>query len=286
MQPSVYIGSAVWRDVVALHVQSLIPLLLDNEHYIYKPQVGDALVERSRAMSASYFLRETDGEVHLSLDSDIVEFTKDAIDQMCEQTRKYDIVAAAYICRATARTFPASFLEEGTRVEFGFDSTPVPVKWAATGCMAVHRRVFEKMAETMPLLHESDGPRAFYPFYQSMIWDEPEINEKILLSEDFAFCQRARDLGFGVYINPSIRLGHMGAYVHRIEDMAQKMLKPQPMAITRMGRHYKVEYSGETESDADLGRLSMEMSKKKDEELFKPSRAERRRNKRKALTTI
>lgn len=275
-RPAVYIGSAIWREVVALHMKSLIPLLLDN-HYGYYPQVGDALVERARAMSATYFLRETKGEVHLSLDSDIVEFTKDAIDQMCEQTRKYDIVAAAYICRATARTFPSSFLEEGTRVEFNKDPTPVPVKWAATGCMAVHRRVFEKMAETMPLLHESDGPRAFYPFYQSMIWDEPEIDEKILLSEDFAFCQRAKELGFGVYINPSIRLGHMGAYVHRIEDMAQKMLAPQPMAITRQGRHYKVEYSGETESDEALGRLSMEMSREKEEELFRNGRGARRR---------
>ena len=95
----------------------------------------------------------------------------------------------------------------------------------------------------------------------------------------------AEELGFGVYINPSIRLGHMGAYVHRIEDMAQKMLAPQPMAITRQGRHYKVEYSGEEESDEALGRLPMELSQQKDEELFS-NRAVRRRNKRKALTTI
>lgn len=276
--PKTYIGSCIWRTVEPYHMKSLVQLLVDP-HYGYFPQIGDGLIERARGMSASYFLRKTDAQVHLSLDSDIVEFKKEAIDQMCDQAMEYDIVGGVYICRSVVRTFPASFFEEGVKVEFGFDSKPVPVQWVATGCLAVHRRVFERMAETMPLLHEKDGDRAFYPFYQTMIYDTGEEMGQILLSEDFAFSQRAKDLGFTCYINPSIRLGHMGSQVHRLEDMAQDILQPQPLSIERVNRYWRVECAGTVESPEAMGRLPPG----KGEEIrkrFDDSRAARRRQER------
>ena len=249
-------------------MKSLVPLLRDNR-YGYFPQVGDALIERARGISATYFMRHTKGDVHLSLDSDIVEFTKDAIDQMCEQAVKYDIVGACYITRSTMRTFPTSHFEEGIPVTFAGDPTPVPIKWAATGCLAVHRRVFEAMAETMPLLHEADGERAFYPFYQTMVYDDPQ-GGKLLLSEDYAFCERAAQLGFKSYINPAIRVAHIGQYAHRLEDLAQEVLEPQAMRVTRNGRQWTVECEGTKMSAEEQGRIPV----------VNNSRAERRRQKR------
>lgn len=237
------------------------------------------MIERARGIAATHFMRQTKGEVFLSLDSDIIQFSKKDIDQMCEQTREYDIVAAVYICRSTMRTFPATFFEEGKTVEFGSDPTPVPVKWAATGCMAVHRRVFERLAEDMPLLHASDGPRAFYDFFETMHWAEPELGgELIKLSEDYAFSKRAKDAGFGVHINPAVRVGHIGQYVHRLEDMAQEMLAPQALAITRLGRDWRVEHAGIKQTPESMGRIpegrGEEIRNKFD------SRAERRRRQR------
>ena len=271
--PKTYVGSSIWRTVEPLHMKSLVPLLMDPR-YGYFPQMGDALIERSRGMSATYFLNHTNADVHLSLDSDIVEFTKAGIDQMCEQAVEYGIVGGVYICRSTVRTFPATFFEEGVKITFAHDPTPVPVKWVATGCLAVHRRVFEKMAETLPLLHEMDGERAFYPFYQSMIYDDPNAG-KILLSEDFAFSQRAKDLGFTCYINPAIRLGHIGQYAHRLEDMGQSMLAPQPLTLERSGRLWRMECEGTLETDERLGRLSPEEQAEANQRF--DSRAERRR---------
>jgi hypothetical protein len=164
------------------------------------------------------------------------------------------------------RTFPTSHFEEGVRVTFANDPTPIPIQWAATGCLAVHRRVFEAMAETMPLLHEADGERAFYPFYQTMIYDDPQ-GGKLLLSEDYAFCQRAKELGFQSYVNPAVRIAHMGQYAHRLEDLAQEMLEPQPMAVTRQGRQWLIECPGTKMTAADQGRIPIE------------NRAERRRQK-------
>ncbi len=250
----VYIGSAVSRTVEPRHMKALVPFLRD-ERYAYYPQVGDALIERTRGISASYFLRQTDANVHLSIDSDVTEFSKDGIDELCQQTFDYDIVCAPYITRSVYNTFPASMIEEGTTT-FGVDSTPVPIKWGATGCMAVHRRVFEELAKDMPLLHAADDKRAFYDFYETTHY---EYNgELIKLSEDFAFCERARQAGFKVTMNPAIRLGHVGTYTYRLEDMAQKQLPSRPMRLTRTGKKYKVEYAEEVEPQIATAKLDID----------------------------
>lgn len=258
----VYVGAAVWRHVNPLHMRAMLPLLADQKRYAYLPQIGDALMERVRGLSATLFLKHTQGDVFLSLDSDIVGFTKDNIDELVEQAVDYDIVAGVYICKSVARTFPSSTFEDDTSIEFNKDSTPVPIKWAATGCLAIHRRVFERMAEgdsakgiaPLRLLHEADGQRAFYNFFHCMEYDDPD-HGAILLSEDFAFSERARRLGFTVYANPAIRLGHEGQYVYRLEDMAGEILKPQPIKITRSGRRWQIECKREVESPESMGRI-------------------------------
>ncbi len=234
-------------------MKALIPLLQDPS-YEYWPQIGDALIERARSISASYFLRHTDADVHLSLDSDIVGFEKADIDKMCEQAERYDIVGAVYICRSATRTFPATFFNDGEAIELAFDPTPKPVQWVATGCLAVHRRVFERMAETMPLLHEKDGKRAFHNFYHSMEYDT-EIG-RILLSEDYAFSQRAKDLGFTCYINPAVRIGHVGSYTYRLEDIGQTGTEPHPLRLERKGTIWRIDAmeEGKTQNRAERRR--------------------------------
>ena len=69
----IFIGSCVWREVNTGHMQSLIPLLR-QPGVSYGPQVGDALIERARGVSATYFLNKTDADIHLSIDSDITGF--------------------------------------------------------------------------------------------------------------------------------------------------------------------------------------------------------------------
>lgn len=276
-----YIGAPIYRTIEPLQIKGLLQLLRDPR-YGYFPQTGDALIERVRGISATYFLKHTDAEVYLSLDSDICEFKKEAIDEMCDQTVTHDIVGAVYICRSVTRTFPASTFLNNTSIEFNTDPTPVPVQWAATGCLAVHRRVFERLAQTMPLLHEKDGVRAFYPFYQTMIWDEPEIG-KILLSEDYAFCQRAKDLGFAVYVNPAVRVAHIGPYAYRLEDMAQEILQPQSIKITRSGPYWRVESEGKRETAESQGRIKDGARPEIEERFSKLNRGKRRK---KALTPI
>ena len=179
-------------------------------------------------------MNHTEGDIHLSIDSDIT-FTVDDAKKICEQAMTHDIVVGLYVTRAgNRRPYPTSFIEENIDVTMGREKDDlVPVLWGATGFMATHRRVFEKLAKDMPLLHKSNGDRAFYPFYQTMI---TEFNgEEILLSEDYAFTERAKQAGFGVWCNPGVRLGHIGQYPYRLEDMAMEFIEPQPLVIRREG---------------------------------------------------
>lgn len=233
--PKIYVGSCIWREVAAEHHKALIPLLR-QPGIQYGPQVGDALIERARGISATYFLRNTDADVHLSIDSDIVGFSVEDTLKMCALAEEYGIVGGSYVCRSASRTFPASHYEADVRVEHGFDHTPVPVKWCATGFLAVHRRVFEALVKQndMHLLHASQ-PWAYYDFYDTFEYEDADTVERIKLSEDYAFCQRAKEAGFPSYIDPAVRLGHLGSYIYRLEDTAQTPLEPQPLAITRTG---------------------------------------------------
>lgn len=235
----VVIGSTVWRTVEVRHVSSLVNILR-QPGFAWAPQHGDALVERARSINATWFLNHTDADVHLSIDSDITDFSLEDVTKVCEQAMTHDIVCGLYVTRGGhGRTFPTSRVEEGRDILMdGKNNELVPLVWGATGFMATHRRVFERLSQDLPLLHRSDGDRAFYPFYVPFWVDWQD--DQILLSEDYAFCQRAKDAGFGVWLNPAVRLGHIGQYAYRLEDMATEFPDPQPLVIRCEGRTWSV----------------------------------------------
>ena len=228
----VYIGSSIWRQVEARHNLALVPLLRD-ERFTYSPIIGDAWIERSRSISATNFLENSDCDIHLSIDSDITDFTLDDTLAMCELAMTDDMVGGMYMTRSPERTFPTSLLFRDKPMVFDpRKHYAEPVKYLATGYVATHRRVFEKLAEGMTKLHEKDGARSYYPFYWP-IGTLSEEGDPIGLSEDWAFSKRVTDAGFGVNIDPAIRIGHISTMLYRIEDMFYDPVKPHIVQLTR-----------------------------------------------------
>lgn len=227
----VWWGSSVGRGYEPDHVNSIVKMLARSKHHWYwKPIHGDALIERSRSRSATAFL-DSDSDVFVSVDTDIV-FDYADIDALVDQAVTHSLVVGAYATRSSIKSFVTSALLPHTTVDFEVgvpadESSPIPIQWGATGFMAVHRRVFEKLATGMRLLHR-DEPLRHYPFY-TPFEHEPVKGYPILLSEDYAFCERARQAGFPPYLNPAIRLGHLGPYCYRLEDMT--VVPPQPMDL-------------------------------------------------------
>jgi hypothetical protein len=95
---------------------------------------------------------------------------------------------------------------------------PVEVLEGGTGFMMIQKHVFEKFGNAHPeLLYTPDhvrtanfdGSRQIHAYFDTVI--DPKSNR--YLSEDYMFCQWARDLGIKVWMCPWMRLKHMGSYI-------------------------------------------------------------------------
>jgi len=95
---------------------------------------------------------------------------------------------------------------------------PVEVLEGGTGFMIIQRKAFEKYAKAYPHLsykpdhvrtEHFDGSREIMAYFDCVI----DPKSKRYLSEDYMFCQYARDAGIKVWFCPWMRLSHMGSYV-------------------------------------------------------------------------
>ena len=77
------------------------------------------------------------------------------------------------------------------------------------GCCLIHRRVFEKIREKFPRPHDPEFK--IYPWFEWLQgWFEGQC------SEDFVFCEKAKDCGFKIFVDSSTKCGHAftGKVVH------------------------------------------------------------------------
>jgi len=167
---------------------------------------GDALIDRARSKAASVWFRNEAEDVFLMIDDDIVFRAEDA-ERVVELARtKRSIACAAYPVgdgsHMASRGWP------GQRLEFGADRDPVAIRWPATGFMAVHRDVIEAMSHTMRECYTGQ-PDAFWPMFQPFPLDDVVPGADDYLSEDYAFGQRALDLGFTTWMDPQSILIHL-----------------------------------------------------------------------------
>ncbi len=228
----------VYRYPQAEFVMSTIQLIDHckrvNQPLYYRAMRGDALIERTRGRAATAFLMDTDYDVLLQVDDDIGFTAEDAV-QVAEQAMEHGIVCGAYLTRHQTQGIPTSYLEPGQSVRFfSGDPTPVPIRWAGGGFMAVHRRVYERLTEDMFLLHPGEDLQ-HYPFYTTMIRTDPTREDHpILMSEDWAFCERARQAGYSTWLNPNVRLTHFGVTAFTLENLLSAPIERQVLDVERL----------------------------------------------------
>ncbi len=228
----------VYRYPQAEFVMSTIQLIdhckrVEQPLY-YRAMRGDALIERTRGRAATAFIMDTNYDVLLQVDDDIGFSPEDAV-QVAKQAMDLGIVCGAYLTRHQTQGIPTSYLEPGQSVRFfSGDPTPVQIRWAGGGFMAVHRKVYEALAEDLPLLHRNDDLR-HYPFYSTMLSQDPTMSEDypILLSEDWAFCERARKAGYSTWLNTNVRLTHFGVTAFTLENLLSAPIERQTLDVER-----------------------------------------------------
>lgn len=99
----------------------------------------------------------------------------------------------------------------------------VEVRGFGAAFMMINRRVFADLVEAHPEWKRdgaADWPPELRAHYLEF-FTQSERDEFGELSEDYGFCHRWRQLGERVFVDPTIRLGHVGAfnYAGAVEDL-------------------------------------------------------------------
>ena len=91
--------------------------------------------------------------------------------------------------------------------------------------MMIQRRVFEVLKAAHPEWEHKDTntEERMYAYFDFKCTPDGYIGE------DFLFCDRAREVGLDIWLDPTIKLGHMGIHEFK-SDFGNDVLYPSMMA--------------------------------------------------------
>lgn len=174
--------------------------------YFYVP--GTALLEHVRSKIAHDAL-EWGAEVILWVDDDITFDPPEAIKLVKGALATQSLVAGVCALRDGQRV-NVSFTEPEKPVTFYQGGGIVKVDNAGCGMTAVHRSVYERLAQEWEPVIIWDKPRI--PHYRTRFWDGAWPGE------DYSFSRLMGQCGLQPYADTSVRATHHGDYGFRVED--------------------------------------------------------------------
>lgn len=208
------------RDTVAIgwldpgHVDGMFALTVASVYSERRTRLGGllrveagGLLSRGRNELVARFLDTTDSEWLLMVDSD-EQLPLEAFDKLVDAVHDTErpIMAGLYFGAWPGEFFPTPVplifrkVEESTRfrpiANYPRDQV-IPVDSAGTGCLMVHRSVFEAFqADASP--HQG----------KQWCWFQDMPVNGDWFSEDHYFCARARELGYQLYAHTGAVLPH------------------------------------------------------------------------------
>jgi hypothetical protein len=184
-------------------------------HYI----IGDSLVSRARNAITMEFLK-SDCTHLLFIDSDLV-FSLDQVKRIMSHDE--DIVGGFY---PKKKQGPIEFVFNCIKPEPPVDERGLTeVKYMGTGFLCISRKVFETMIDKLwdDLIYKVDTlEKVAFDFWKVGTYKFAD-GFKRYLSEDWYFCQVAKDLGFKVYGDQKILLKHSGNAVYPLQTQEHEL---------------------------------------------------------------
>ena len=210
-------------------------MIFNKIDYLTMTLANDSLVTRARNTLASVFLAYKECTHLMFIDADI-GFQWESVLRLIEHDK--DVVVGAYPKKGidwdtvynavsndnsiTADTlkehstnYALNFIinDDGTLVT---ENNLIKLKDAGTGFMLIKRSVFEKFINNYPEIKyindiniDDQLSNEFYAFFDTSI---NEISKRYL-SEDYTFCRRWQKIGGDIWLDPDIKLNHVGQYV-------------------------------------------------------------------------
>jgi hypothetical protein len=223
-KPHIFVATpatSFYGNHVASVVRGLPFLMLGGMAVDYYLLTGCCHVDDARNICVGAFLK-TNCEALIFIDADI-GFPAEALYRLA--THQGDVVAGVYPRRDAVRSWPFKF-EPTAEMQEGEDGVVRSgILGLPTGFMKIHRRVLFAMSEI--------EPRRFDPFGTGEA-ETPIIFERDYdyrggerLSGDYAFCAKARALGFELALDPHLPFTHAGEarFGGRLADEMMKQEK-------------------------------------------------------------
>lgn len=204
---------------VTAAVNVAIALDFGRDKIRFDMSIGDAKIEHSRNRLAHKFL-ETDAKWMLMIDDDIIPSigrpawfrhwvagARNILDQPLQRHVLHrliganrSLVGAAYFGRQEGGALMCSDPSLAQRAKT-YDDAVVPVDWVGTGCMLVHRKVFEDIRK-----HFGDKLKIDVPDYD-FDYFRPFDSAR---GEDVSFCLRAKEAGHQTHVDLGLPVFHVG----------------------------------------------------------------------------
>lgn len=259
MEHKAVIAVCAWRQVEV--ATALCLHQADEAGYDVHYHWNDALISRARSTVATTFLQEwLQYDLLVFIDTDIT-FTLDTLKKVCDLALEHQAVAVSpYAIRRGKHPWLAfRQLDGGEPVRVGRGTQPIPIKYGATGFMAIPRSVLERMAETLTYCPDMCGQGAQYPFFMPFVQQQPQGYPEPL-SEDWAFCQRVQDLGMEVWLQSDTSVGHLGVYEFSLSDVLKdsSFQTEKGLAIEDLAEYWSMQ--GKTLEKVDGGAAQIELA--------------------------
>lgn len=141
------------------------------------------------------------------IDSDM-DFRPDAFLRMVEMSMKYDVVVGAYPLKRPDQSIVLNELP-GQSWDVNADGL-IKIESLGLGFTIVSREAIEKLAADKPNnMHPTTGRTQRHVFRQTET-----------AGEDICFFKDLRALGYDIWLDPTIELGHIGPFVYRRDVIA------------------------------------------------------------------
>ncbi len=208
-------GSLEPETEQALHV-------LARRGYAVRTMRGGSQIDLARSQMATEALRDGFEET-LWIDSDIA-FDPDDVERI--RAHSLPLCAGLYL-KKDRSGFAAKFRDTGT-VRLGQCGGLLEMEYVGTGFLHVRAGVYRAIANghgfafPLPECKGGYGGQTVTPYFLPLLVREHGQEELTYLSEDYSFCTRARQAGFSVVADTTIRLGHVGRYSFTWDDLSPR----------------------------------------------------------------
>jgi hypothetical protein len=184
---------------------------------------GCSVVSRVRNIIADEFLRSNCDHLFM-VDSDMT-FNADDVLRLLSWSQNKNIVAGVGAARKKEKVY-FSTLDQDEDGNILMDKMGlVKVQRVGTGFIMIQRQVFETLRDAHPewKYMDQNSNKVLQSFFDFKSTPDGYVGE------DYVFCDRAREHGFSVWVDPTIKLGHMGIHEYEGafgEDFLYPLLKP------------------------------------------------------------